>query len=191
MVFTVTRTDSVNYITINYMEKIIMHITRTINLYQTRGFVITDIFADNEFNMVDLNDAVSSANLHICAAGEHVPKIERPIRIIKERTRTICHSLPYKKLPRIMTKSIATTSNFWMNAFPTSGGISGNYSPSNIIDNKSNPDCNKNRIPFGAYALAYDKTNSTTKKIAIPCVALNESNDSDGQYSMSLESGKS
>ena len=40
--------------------------------------------------------------LYMAATNEHVPEIERRLRVIKERTRGIRNSLPYVTMPKIM-----------------------------------------------------------------------------------------
>ena len=92
-------------------------------MYSSRGFLISDIFGDNEFDMSDFKDTLLPSKLHICASGEHVPKIESTIRTMKGRTRTICHSSPINCFPKIMSRGIVATAIFWVNAFPSSGGI--------------------------------------------------------------------
>ena len=38
---------------------------------------------------------------------EHVPEVERSIRVIKERFRVAFHRLPFKRIPKIMIKILA------------------------------------------------------------------------------------
>jgi hypothetical protein len=40
--------------------------------------------------------------INTTAAKEHVPEVERKIRLIKERRRGILNTLPFKKMPRLM-----------------------------------------------------------------------------------------
>ncbi len=49
-----------------------------------------------------LKDLLPNVALNTTAAREHVGKIERKIRVIKERARGTINTLPYKKLPRVM-----------------------------------------------------------------------------------------
>ena len=77
-----------------------------------------------------------------------------------------------------------------MNAFPSTGGVTGPYSPANILEGITNPDCNRKRIPFGSYAIAYIGTSNNMEPRAVPSIALYESNEFDGQYFMSIETGK-
>ena len=130
---------------------------------------MSNIYADNEFDSDDISLAMRPSTMHICAANEHVPKIERCIRTIKERCRTICHTLPYKVHTRTMTKGLIEHVRRWANAFPSSAGITGNYSPSNIIDGSQNPDCNRKRIVYGAYAQVYTGTSNDIQSRTWAC----------------------
>ena len=130
------------------------------------------------------------ASIHICASNDHVPKIERSVRMIKERTRTMCHSILYNRYIRLMTESLACTVVQCLNDFPRVTGVLGNYIPANIIEGKLNPDFNRQKLHFESYALAYHRINNNMTGRATPVVALCESNDFDGYYSMSLKTGK-
>ena len=142
----------------------IIHILRKIlKIYSSRGFIISNIFGDNELDFDDINSTILPATMHICAAGDHVPKIERPILTIKERGRTICHSLPFTSFPKIMTKSLARVITQWMNAFLSTGGVSDRFIPSNIVLGLKKPDFNRKRLPFGSYVYAYSETDNTNR----------------------------
>ena len=146
----------------NRKKGTIIHILRkTRKKYPSRGFIICDIFGDNEFDVDDIKSAILPATMHICAVGEYVPTIERPTRTIKERGRTICHSLPFTSFPKIMTKSLARVITQWMNAFPSTGGVSDRFIPSNIVLGLKNPDFNRKRLLFVSYVYAYSGTDNT------------------------------
>ena len=66
-------------------------------LYNNRGFKVTDVHADPEFDSLMESFMENQVNLHICGAKEHVPEAERGIRTTKERNRTVVHYLPYVK----------------------------------------------------------------------------------------------
>ena len=111
MNFFIARSDGVNYINIvhlpnKYKITIINCLQNIIKIYTSRKFIISDVYGDNEFDMDDLRQAILPARLHICAANEHVPMIERPIRTVKEKARTMCHSVPYTNYTKLMTKSL-------------------------------------------------------------------------------------
>jgi hypothetical protein len=78
-----------------------------INVYRSKGHTVEEvefstsrneihtILADDEFKMLreDIEDYGIKAN--IVAKEEHVPEVERQIRVIKERARAIVQTLPY------------------------------------------------------------------------------------------------
>jgi hypothetical protein len=42
----------------------------------------------------------------VASTIEHVPEIERRIRVVKEQCRATRHSLPFERIPKIMTLHI-------------------------------------------------------------------------------------
>ena len=54
-------------------------ITKAINMmkitYFTRGFIITDYYADNEFTVDDTRLILLAGQLQVCARGEHIPRV--------------------------------------------------------------------------------------------------------------------
>ena len=56
-------------------------------LYMRSGFQVKYIYADNEYG--DLMQELIEMGIHLflCATNEHVPAIERRIRLVKERAR--------------------------------------------------------------------------------------------------------
>ena len=71
------------------------------NYYLQRGFQVVFIKGDGEFKpLQDFMDTVYGAlQLNLASANEHVPDIERKIRVVKERVRAITHSILFKSLP--------------------------------------------------------------------------------------------
>ena len=63
------------------MENII---NRDRNKHEQRGFEITDINGDKEFNIQSLRYFLQPINIHIYARDEHVGFIENTIKTIKE-----------------------------------------------------------------------------------------------------------
>jgi hypothetical protein len=45
---------------------------------------------------------VGAPRLNLASANEHEPFIERRIRVVKERVRSIQHSLPLQTIPKII-----------------------------------------------------------------------------------------
>jgi hypothetical protein len=83
------------------------------NAYRRRGFVITTIHGDNEFAPLQscLDEMPESPKLILAAKGDHVPEIERRIRVIKVRCRALRHSLPFNKIPLIIVENSCELTN--------------------------------------------------------------------------------
>jgi hypothetical protein len=158
--------------------------------YEARGFDIVGVHGDNEFDIKSVKNYLLPAMLHIYGKDEHVGIIERSVRTIKERCRTMTHSMPYKKIPKIMVVAMVECATLWLNAFPSSNGVSDTMSPSTIVQGKPNPDMNHKRIVHGSYAMVYIGTKNNMTRRSVPAIALNPSNMHGGHYFMSLYSGK-
>ena len=78
-------------------REIINAIEQDINKHEQRGFDITDMHGDNEFNIQSLRDLLQPVNLHIYAKEEHVGFIKNAIKTIKKRARSVCHTEPYRR----------------------------------------------------------------------------------------------
>jgi hypothetical protein len=67
-------------------------------MYMLCGFHIVEIAGDGEFAWIADQVASLPTNpiLNLAAASEHVGLIERNIRLLKEKTHSICHSLPFE-----------------------------------------------------------------------------------------------
>jgi hypothetical protein len=107
--------------------------------YLQRGFHIKTVHADGEFAplgpLIESMTGVPIVNL--ASANEHVPKIKRRIRVVKERCRATRHSLPYERIPRLMTIHIVLNVVKLLNFFPTKGGVSDTLSPKNIMSGET------------------------------------------------------
>jgi hypothetical protein len=82
--------------------------------------------------MKELEDTYKVKMNH-SSAQEHVPEVERSIRVIKEQFCATFHRLPYLRLPSIMTKILAMESTKKLNFFPPLNGMSPQFSPRMII----------------------------------------------------------
>jgi len=158
--------------------------------YQSRGFKVNVFYGDNEFDHEIVRDVFPGAIFDICSADEHVPVVERAIRTVKERTRCLCNSVPYKKYTKLMTVHAVITAVRWINQFPSKGGISDIASPAKILEGISEPDMNVKRVSFGTYALVYNGTNNNMEERSVPGIALSQSNLTGGNFFMSLDTGK-
>ena len=163
------------------------------NLYENRGFDPKTLVMDGEFAPMRAELREVGFELNTTAANEHVPKIERYIRVIKERTRCTRHTLPFKFIPILMLVEMVYMSCMWINAFPPKGGVSKTLSPRNIMTG-TQFDYNKHcKWPFGAYGQAHEepeKTNTQDER-SIGAICLGPTGNLQGSYKfMSLRTGK-
>ena len=107
------------------------------------------------------NGDLKSSLFNTTSAGEHVPEIERRIRVIKERVRAEKSGLPFTYYPTVMVVDLISFAITWLNAFPMSGGIK-NILPRSIVV-RTNLNYNEHcRCPFGAYIQTHKEgTNNT------------------------------
>ena len=187
-----TKLKDLDYVTINRLDSrevryIKKKLKRVILKYLSRGFIITDVFGDNEFHHDLYEDLFALAISHICSRNEHVPIIERSIQTVKERARSASTHLPFDRVPRLMTISLLEGVERWLNAFPKDGC---SYSPALLVEGRQNPRGDIKRISYGSYAYVYIGTNNNLDSHTVPGIALRDSNGVGGHYFMSLESGK-
>ena len=103
--------------------------------YLNRGFHISTLHVDNEFAplQVLIQSMSGGPKVNLTSASEHVPEIERRIRVVKERARSSRHSLPFNRIPKLLTIYIVFKAVKLLNYFPPKGGISDTISPKTIM----------------------------------------------------------
>jgi hypothetical protein len=76
--------------------------------YLQRGFHITVVHADDEFAPLKplIESIPGGPVVNLASANEHMPEIKRRIRLVKERCWATQHSLPFERIPKIMTVHI-------------------------------------------------------------------------------------
>ncbi len=103
-------------------------------MYLLRGFRIVVIAGDPEF--ASISDLV--VNLPIApkldwvAASQHYGLIKQDIRFLKEKIHSLCHSLPFERMPSIMAVCMVLHILKCVNGFPQQGGVK-HYSPGEIM----------------------------------------------------------
>ena len=75
-------------------ETLLAALKRIKATYARRGFLVNTIAADNEFSTLDASLSAEGMALNVVSRGEHVPEVERHIRTLKERCRSMYNSLP-------------------------------------------------------------------------------------------------
>ena len=159
--FLVSASRGLNLITAEYTPSrtaklLLGGIRRIMDLYSRGGFQVGTVLMDNEFEK--LTNLVPIVKINTTAAKEHVPEIERRIRLIKERGRGILNTLPFKKIPRLILIELIYHVVLWLNAFPLkNSGVSANLSPRELVIRHKLDFKQHCRAKFGSYCEVYDE----------------------------------
>ena len=120
-------------------------------------------------------DETTEVLVNTTAAREHVTDIERCIRTIKERCRSIMSELPYKHcMPDMFIIFLLRFVVLWLHAFPSDSGVSSEFSPREIVTGLHLDFKKHCRARFGSYVEASqdpDITNTMNDRTA-PCIVL-------------------
>jgi hypothetical protein len=105
-------------------ETLIKARQNVLNTYQERGFKVSHFLMDGQFDSLRNTLSGLGINLNIVARQEHVPDVERYIRTLKERVRSVYNTLLFTPMPHRMMVELVYYCNFWLNSFPKEEGIS-------------------------------------------------------------------
>ena len=95
--------------------------------------------------------------MNLTSANEHVPEIERKIRVVKERVRDVRHSLPFNKIPKILLINLVLSTVKMLTYFPTKAGISTSLSPRAIMLGESLDYKKHLSLQFGQYCQVHEE----------------------------------
>jgi hypothetical protein len=172
-------------------ETLVKTIRNVQRIYKKRGFRIHIMLMDGQFDGLGADLADLGITLNTVARGEHVPEVERHIRTIKERARSVYTMLPFDKIPGRMVAELIYYSVFWLNTFPARDGISDTLSPRSIVDG-THIDFQKHcKLEFGAYIQAHEEHDNTMVTRTVGALALRPTGNAQGSYFLySLDSGR-
>ncbi len=137
---------------------------------------------DNELEK--LRNLVPILAINTTAAREHVPEVERKIRLIKERGRGILNTLPFKKMPRLVLIELIYHVVLWLNAFPAKSGVSEMLSPREIVYRHKLDFAKHCKLLFGTYCEVHDeptRTNTMATR-STPAIVLGPMGNLQGTY---------
>ena len=129
------------------------------HFYLHRGFRITTVHVDGEFASLktDIEELPGGPRVNLASAKEHVPEIERRIRVVKERCRATRHSLPFQRIPKLMMVHIVCNAVKLLNFFPTKGGVSDILSPRTIMTGETLDFKKHLSLQFGQYCQVHEE----------------------------------
>ena len=196
--FLATLSKSIHYSTMDALDNMkiptVEHVIETvIHAYAVRGFHVKVIHVDIQFKAL-LDREKLPVRTNIVSRGEHVPEIERYIRVLKERARcyfAILDEVEIYTLPRQMVIHLMITVNFYMNTFVWRKGVSQILPPITIVTGLV-PDFKKHfHVLYGEYCNTYEGTTNTMKLRTVGALALGPSgNTQGGVRCYSLRTGK-
>jgi hypothetical protein len=114
------------------------------------GFHIVEIAGDREFAWIaDQFAPLPTPILILAATFKHVGLVERNICFLKEKTCSICHSLPFERIPALKLVRMVLYTMQFMNSFPHKGGLK-HYPPSAIMTG-AQLHMSQLQLKFGSY----------------------------------------
>ena len=106
-------------------------LTKAVNTYTRRGFVIDLALMDKEFEKI--RDKLAIFEVNTTAAREHVPEIERQICLSKEHNRCTKSDFPFDPIPRLVIIYVVYTCVMWISAIPCTAGAVQGIPPHKIV----------------------------------------------------------
>jgi hypothetical protein len=163
--------------------------------YLKRGFHITTLNVDGEFAplQVPIQSMPGRPEVNLRSANKHVPEIERRIRVVKERARSFRHSLPFNRIPKLLTIHIVFVAVKLLNHFPPKGGISDTISPKTIMTGETLDYKTHLSLQLGQYCQVHEE--DTPRNSQLPqtqgAICLGPSGNIQGGFKfMSMTSSK-
>ncbi len=133
----------------------------------------------------------TAPKLDWAAASLHCGLIERNIQFLKEKIRSLRHSLPFERVPGIMVVHMVLHIVKFVNGFPQQGGVK-HYSLGEIMTDWR-LHANDLQLAFGIYcqvAENVEPSNSNAPRMRAAISLGNSSNLSGGQLLLALDSGQ-
>ena len=161
-------------------------------LYSARGFKLTNANLDGKFIPMRRHLQEMGIIGNFAMQSEHVPEIERQIRVLKERACACRHTLPFKYLPRLIVIEMMNNCALWLNVFPPKGGVS-TISPRTLITGVNFDYTKHCKLPFGAYTQVHEEPSPSNSQVArtVGAICLGPTGNQQGGYKFfNLHTGK-
>ena len=91
---------------------------------------------------------------------------------MKERTREIYNTLPFKKIPPQLVIKMVRTLVYWLNNLPAEGDMSDTLSPRTIITGTSIDFYRHCKIEFGAYVQTHAAHNNSMNSCTVGTLSI-------------------
>ena len=157
-------------------------IKNVLDVYRAGGFDVDILLMDGEFESARTTFAEHGVRLNTTARDEHVGEVERAIRTLKERTRGTYNTLPFNKIPPRIVIEMIYNEVFWLNSFPSNGGVSKTLSPRTIITGQ-HIDYNRHcKYDFGEYVQTHEPHDNSMQPRTVGALALGPTGNNQGTY---------
>jgi len=163
------------------MTTVLVAIKNINNLYRHRGFKLDVLLMDGEFESIRGELAGIGITLNTVSRDEHVSDAERRIRTVKERSRCIFNTLPFKKIPAQMTVQMVYSANFWLNVFPPEDGIS-EMNPRELITGLKIDYEKHCQLEYGTYVQTHDEHDNSMAPRTTGAIAMRPTGNAQGGY---------
>ncbi len=186
---------AVNHLSNRKVSTVFKAFQEIYKFYLHRGFRIENIHADGKFAPLQalIQAMPGGPRVNLASSNEHVPEIERRIRVVKERARAVRHSLPFSRIPKLLMIHLIFNCVKLLNHFPAKGGISDTLSPKTLMTGETLHHTKHLSLQIGQYCQVHEE--DTPRNSQLPrtkgAICLGPSGNLQGGYKfMSLNSMK-
>jgi hypothetical protein len=154
-----------------------------INLYKSEGFYINTIYSDNEPAMTALRSVIHAFGARHLTGGVKsvtIARVDRYIRLSKERVRSILHSLPFS-IPKFLLPWVVSFAVSRLNLMYHLFSKEGRPSPRELFTGRKVDYQRDIRVSFGDYCECFSaSTDNSMKERTLSCIALCPTNNKNG-----------
>ena len=159
--------------------------SQVIHLYKKRGFIVSTVISDHEFQPLSRRLLEVGATLNASTADEHAPEIERAIRVIKKRAQAHLVMIPFSHYPRLLKRHLIHHLITLVNLTVHPNSVSPYFSPATIVTGLTFDAQLYCSVKFGSYCQALDEPtplNSTVKRRTLDTLALRPTGNRQGGH---------
>jgi hypothetical protein len=172
--FFLTLSRKITFTAINHLaDRTVLQIFKAFKeiyqYYLQHVFHITVVHAKGEFAAPPkplIESIPGGPVVNLASANEHMPEIERRIRVVKEPCWATPHSLPFERIPKIMTLRIVLNVVNILIFFPTKGRVSETLSPKAIMSGETLDYKKHLSLKIGQYCQVHEKDHPRNSQLA-------------------------
>jgi hypothetical protein len=104
--------------------------------------------------------------VNLASANEHIPEIERRIKVVKERCQDTRHSLTFERIQKLLTIHVVLNVVKLLISPPTKGGVSETLSPKKIMSGETLDYKKHLSLQVGQYCHVHEGDNPRNSQLA-------------------------